>query len=102
MSMLHIVNKSPYDRNSLDTCIGLSLDGSSILLIEDAVVAARAGSSYESKLKDTMVSRKIYALGPDLDARAIDSDKIIRGIELVDYAGFVNLTTEHDNLQSWL
>ncbi len=102
MSMLHIVNKSPFDRNSLDSCIGLSLDGSSILLIEDAVIAARTGSAYEAKLKSAMDNRKVYALGPDLEARAIGTDKIVDGIEVIDYAGFVDLTTEHKNLQSWL
>ena len=41
MSVLHIVNKSPYDRNSLDTCLRLAAPGSAILLIEDGVYAAR-------------------------------------------------------------
>lgn len=102
MPMLHIVNKSPFERNSLGTCLGLSKEGSSILLIEDAVVAARAGSAYEEKLKAAMTDRKVYALGPDLDARAVTADNIMEGVEVVDYVGFVNLTIEHDNLQSWL
>ncbi len=102
MSMLHIVNKSPFERNSLDSCIGLSEEGSSILLIEDAVVAARAGTAFEAKLKEAMSNRKVFALGPDLEARAIASDKILDGVEVVDYSGFVNLTIEHANLQSWL
>lgn len=102
MSMLHIINKSPFERNALSSCLGLSLEGSSILLIEDAVLAARSGSSYEDKLLEAMNNRKVYALGPDLDARAISGEKILDGIEIVDYAGFVNLTIEHENLQSWL
>ena len=102
MSLLHIINKSPFDRNSLGTCVDLSLAGSAIILIEDAVVAARQGTTFEAMVKDTMGNRKVYALGPDLDARGIDPSKIIDGIEVVDYAGFVNLTTTHDSLQSWL
>jgi hypothetical protein len=35
MSVLHIVNKSPYDRNSLDACLRLAQPDSAILLIED-------------------------------------------------------------------
>lgn len=102
MSMLHIVNKSPFERNALSSCLGLSLEGSSILLIEDAVLAARAGTSYEETLREAMKNRKVFALGPDLEARAVGTDRVVEGVEIVDYAGFVKLTAEHDNLQSWL
>ena len=102
MAMLHIVNKSPFEKNSLSSCIGLSKQGSSILLIEDAVIAARKGTEFEEKLKEVMQDRKVYALGPDLEARAVAAEKVLEGVEIVDYSGFVNLTVEHENLQSWL
>ena len=35
--MLHIVNKSPLDRPSLDTCLATAQPGGAILLIEDGV-----------------------------------------------------------------
>ena len=37
--MLHTVNKSPFDKSSLDTCLKFAKAGSSILLIEDGVYA---------------------------------------------------------------
>jgi hypothetical protein len=40
--MLHIINKSPLERNSLDSCLRVASEGS-ILLIEDAVYAATRG-----------------------------------------------------------
>jgi tRNA 2-thiouridine synthesizing protein B len=42
--MLHIVNKSPLERNSLDTCLAVAQSGA-ILLIEDAVYAATTGNA---------------------------------------------------------
>ena len=102
MAMLHIVNKSPFERNTLDTCIDLSKDGSAILLIEDAVVAARKGSNYAEKLTEAMSNRAVFALGPDMAARALDEAALLDGIRVVDYAGFVDLTLEYDNVQSWL
>ena len=102
MPMLHIVNKSPFERNTLNSCLSLCKDGASVLLIEDAVVAARSGSSYQHKIQEAMKKHTIYALGPDLEARAVPTDKILEGIKVVDYTGFVNLTVEHENLQSWL
>jgi tRNA 2-thiouridine synthesizing protein B len=41
-------------------------------------------------------------MGPDLKARGIDEARIIEGIKIVDYSGFVALVAEHDVTQSWL
>ena len=102
MSVLHIVNKSPFERNSLDTCLRLSRADSAILLIEDGIYAATAGSAVADKLRQALGNHRIYALQPDLDARGISRDNTLHGIELVDYDGFVTLTTEYDQVQSWL
>ena len=42
--MLHIVNKSPHQARSLESCLRLALPGHAVLLIEDGVYAATAGS----------------------------------------------------------
>jgi len=102
MSILHIINKSPYERNSLDTCLRLAQDGSGILLIEDGIYAARKNASAAEKLQSALEKHKIYALEPDLKARGIDAEHTIEGISLVDYDGFVTLATEYEKLQSWL
>lgn len=100
--ILHTVNKSPFEKNSLDSCMRLSVAGSSILLIEDGVYAAIRGTAVESDLSRCMTDRKIYALGPDLKARGIIADRLIDGIEVVDYDGFVRLAADNDKVQSWL
>ncbi|MBI5331092.1 MAG: sulfurtransferase complex subunit TusB [Betaproteobacteria bacterium] len=99
--MLHIVNKSPSERNSVDTCLGHAKDGSAVLLIEDAVYAATAGNMSEAKVKAAMPNVKVYALGPDLAARGM-SARVLDGVNVVDYGGFVDLVAEHSNCQSWL
>ena len=98
--MLHIINKSPQERNSLDACLRVAQTGA-ILLIEDGVYAATRGNAVEAKLREAMGRFKIYALGPDLAARAM-SDRLIDGVTAVDYGGFVDLVAEHPNCQSWL
>ena len=102
MSVLHIVNKSPYDRNSLDSCLRLAKADSAILLIEDGIYAVQKNSKASDKIQQALGDKQVYALQPDLDARGIGADKMIDGITLVDYDGFVKLTTEYDQLQSWL
>ena len=102
MSVLHIVNKSPYERNSLDTCLRLAKADSAILLIEDGIYAVQKNSATSNKMEQALGNHPVYALQPDLQARGVNPDNMIDGISLVDYDGFVKLTTEYDRLQSWL
>jgi tRNA 2-thiouridine synthesizing protein B len=99
--MLHIVNKSALQRNSLESCLRVAQAGGAILLIEDAVYAATRGNEAEGKLRDALSSFKIYALAPDLEARGM-GDRVMEGVSTVDYGGFVDLVAEHKNCQSWL
>lgn len=102
MAMLHTVNKSPTDKNSLGSCIRLAKAGSSVLLIEDGVYGAIKGSSQADMVSKAMQDLSIYVLGPDVKARGVAEDKLLDGIKVVDYAGFVDLVTEHETTQSWL
>jgi tRNA 2-thiouridine synthesizing protein B len=97
--MLHIINKSPYDRPAFDSA--LATGEGSILLIEDGVYAVVKGGAEEGKIKGAMGKIKFYALTPDLEARGI-ADRLMDGITTVDYAGFVDLVAENKTCQSWL
>ena len=101
MAMLHTVNKSPSERNTLDSCLNHAKDGSSVLLFEDGIYAVLKGSAASGKLQKAS-GISVYALGPDLKARGIGEDQIIEGVKVVDYGDFVDLVTRHDNIQSWL
>jgi tRNA 2-thiouridine synthesizing protein B len=100
--MLHTVNKSPFDKNSLDTCLKLAKAGSSILLIEDGVYGALKGTVAEGRVREATAKHKVYVLAPDLKARGMGEDRVIDGIGLVDYAGFVDLVEASDKVQAWL
>ena len=99
--MLHIVNKSPFDKNSLESCLSCAEDGSAVLLYEDGVYAVLKGSAFAEKLQSAMSNITVYALEPDVKARGL-ADKVLDGIKLVDYAGFVELTCEKSSVNSWL
>jgi len=100
--MLHMINKSPFERNSLDSCLRLAAKGSPILLLEDGVYAATKNTSMSAKVEAAVKDNPICVLGPDLQARGIAADKVIDGIKVVDYGGFVDLVVEHGPTQSWL
>lgn len=99
--MLHIVNKSATERTALDSALRLAAKGSAVLLIEDAVYAATKGGAAAAKIQSAMADVQIYALGPDLEARGV-AGRVLDGVKIVDYGGFVDLVTEHNACQSWL
>ena len=99
--MLHIVNKSPFERNALESCLRFGRNGSAVLLIEDGVYAVTRGNAAEPKIRQAIGHMTVYALWPDLEARGMQ-DAVIDGVKLVDYGGFVDLVAEHKAAQSWL
>jgi tRNA 2-thiouridine synthesizing protein B len=100
--MLHIVNKSPFEHSALDSCLRLAKKGSAILLIEDGVLAAQKGTSLNAKVAAATETFEVFALGPDLKARGLDEGRLVAGIRVIDYGGFVDLVVERGTTQSWL
>ncbi len=96
--MLHIVNKSPFEKDAFSSCVAHATSESTILLIEDGVYAALKGSSVADKLT---AGPKVVALQSDVAARGIESN-LADGIETIDYAGFVDLVTDNEKVQSWV
>ena len=99
--MLHTVNKSPTERNALESCLKYLKKGSAVLLIEDGVYGALKGTATTKMVEQALKSFPIYALYPDIEARGMQ-DRVIDGIKLVDYSGFVDLVAEHTTVQAWL
>ncbi len=100
--MLHTVNKTPFESSSLKTCLSLARSGSDVLLIEDGVYGALSGSVHMALLAEALGQVRVYALGPDLKARGLSEDRLIPGIEVVGYDGFVELACANDKIQNWL
>lgn len=99
--ILHTVNKSPFDTIALESCLAHCKPGSSLLLIEDGIYAGLNGAKFTDKVTSAMKDINIYVLEPDLNARGVQ-DQLIDGIKKIDYAGFVDLSVEHDKVQAWL
>ncbi|MHB9053597.1 MAG: sulfurtransferase complex subunit TusB [Thermoleophilia bacterium] len=93
-----MINKSPFESMSLDDCLKYASKGSAIILYEDGIYAAMAGTALESKMNSIAGDYKVYVLKEDLMQRGID--KLISGVTEVDYAGFVDLVEEHKTC-SW-
>ncbi|MBF0434271.1 MAG: sulfurtransferase complex subunit TusB [Magnetococcales bacterium] len=98
--MLHTVNKSPFQNSALDSCLRFANAGDSILLLEDGVYGAASGTAKSPLVEGALAKKiKVYALGADLSARALK--ETIKGVEITDYAGFVDLVVAN-KIHSWL
>ena len=100
--MLHTINKSPFEKNTLETCLRLADDGASILYIEDGVYSVVKNTKFEQLISDKIPNIKMYVLEPDLKARGLDKSSLINNIEVIDYQGFVKLAVENEKIQNWL
>lgn len=102
MSTLHTVNKSPFERPSLKTCLNHAADGDVVLMIEDGVVGARKGGAFAGALQAKLASCAIYVLAPDLAARGVKAEDVVEGIGLIGYDGFVDLVASNERVCTWL
>ena len=102
MRTLNLINKSPFERNCLESCLRLANSESSILLIEDGVYAALDNTAKSTLIKSHQTDLNFYVLFNDLDARGLSEMPIIDGVGKVDYDGFVVLVEDHDSVHSWL
>jgi len=102
MSTLHTINKSPFERSSFSSALTHLRSADALLLIEDAVLAARRGSAFAVDLEKAARSCAIYVLAPDLAARGIEETNLIPKAKVVDYGGFVDLVIQHQRTQAWL
>lgn len=101
MATLHTVNRSPHAASALASCLRMALPGHGVLLIEDGVYAAVAADAGSAALREALPQVSVYALQADLAARGIASEALLVGVEVVDYAGFVDLACRYDKVQAW-
>jgi tRNA 2-thiouridine synthesizing protein B len=97
--MLYTVNKSPLSANSLSSVLRIAQTGSPVLLYEDGVYAAMPGARSAPVVTTALAEHPIYALDADLEARGID--KVLDGIRVIGFDGFVELVEQHD-VAPWL
>lgn len=100
--MLHTINKSPFERNALDSCLRLAQKGAPVLFLEDGVYAATKNTAASDTVAQMAKDNPVYVIGADLEARGIAQDRLLEGVTVVDYGGFVDLVVEHGTAQSWL
>jgi len=95
--MLHVIKSSPFTTRHFDECLTYIQADDAILFIQDGVIATATMHKYAMCLLALDNSIKIYTLSEDLSARGLACQIGSN----VDYTGFVGLTCEHRQLQTW-
>ena len=102
MATLHTVNKSPFQNQTLISCLGHVKAGDSVLMIEDGVYGAMSGSALSEVVAGMGANIKLFVLAADIAARGIDAGRVAEGVTPVDYEEFVDMAASHDRVQNWL
>ena len=97
--MLHTINKSPFQNSALENCLRLARDSDVILLLEDGVYAAAAGTVKSSLIEQAVKRHAVYAIEADLKARGLD--KLVKEVRVASYGDFVDLVEKHP-VHAWL
>jgi tRNA 2-thiouridine synthesizing protein B len=101
MSTLHTINKSPFSHATLASCLQVCGKQDGILLLEDGVFGALNSAPCAEELSAIIdAGVKIYALAGDVNARGLQ-EKLRKDVTMTDYNGFVQLSIEHNCVQSW-
>lgn len=95
--MLHTLSHSPWQCD-IDAMVRMLRDGDALLLLQDGVLAAMAGSRYVEILTNAPI--KVFALRDDIEARGLAA-QISTTIDVVSYTDFVNLAIAHTGQMNW-
>jgi tRNA 2-thiouridine synthesizing protein B len=95
--MLHLVFQSPIDIAVLDRMAS----GDVAVFLESAVFGVLQNGALSSVLSDKLSSNRLCVLSEDVVVRGIVQSELVSGLEIIDYAGLVNLTVENPLITSW-
>ncbi|NOQ54650.1 MAG: sulfurtransferase complex subunit TusB [Thermoplasmata archaeon] len=93
MNLLYQIKRSPYISRDLEHILIVAREGSHILLYQDAVLAAAVTEENRLWLERlTMAGVTPHVLDEDLRARGVT--KLLDGIDVINYSGWVDLVAE--------
>lgn len=96
-----MVNYKITGGSDVKCCFGRCNIGDTVLFIESGVFSVRAGDAVANEIEGVLAKFTIAALKPDLAARGIAESELVRGVQVIDYAKFVDLAVELGPIQSW-
>jgi tRNA 2-thiouridine synthesizing protein B len=95
--VLHLVFQSP-----IETAVLERIDsGDVVVFLENAVLRVLQNSVISDTLTRQADRNRLCVLSDDIAIRGISPNELIEGLEVIDYAGLVELTVNNPVIQSW-
>jgi tRNA 2-thiouridine synthesizing protein B len=95
--VLHLIFQSP-----IETAIFERVDsGDIVVFLENSVLHIMQNSAISARLTKQLSDNRLCVLSNDIVVRGIAPEALIKGFEVIDYAGFVELTVNNRIIQSW-
>lgn len=111
---MYLITKSPFIHNDPSEAIRVAIlqkrmeEKIGVILLQDAVLGAKKRQfsekeSFQRLLAEAMIKGiNIYALEPDLRARAIKPEDVIKDVAQINYLKLVDLIMdEYEKIVSW-
>jgi tRNA 2-thiouridine synthesizing protein B len=95
--VLHLIFQS-----SIETAVLNRIDpGDVVVLLENATLRALQNGDMNAALTQQLGNNRLCVLSDDIAMRGISPNELVKGIEVIDYAGLVELTVNNPVIQSW-
>lgn len=72
-----------------------------LLFLENSVFNLLKAGKHSATLSELAKHQALYVLTSDLQTRGIAADSLISDVNIIDYQGFVRLTSQYANVCSW-
>ena len=97
LNVLHLIFQSPIETAVLERIS----PGDIAVFLENSVLRILQHSDMSDTLTQLLSSNRLYVLSDDIAARGISPAELIKGFDVIDYAGLVALTIDNPVIQSW-
>lgn len=95
--MLHLVFQSPIEIAVLERIEA----GDVVVFLENAVLRILRNGLLSASLTQLLGTNRLCVLSEDVAVRGIAADELVEGIDIIDYAGLVELAVNNHVIQSW-
>jgi tRNA 2-thiouridine synthesizing protein B len=95
--VLHLVFQSPIEIAVLERIEA----GDVVVFLENAVLRILRNGLLSASLTQLLGTSRLCVLSEDVAVRGIAIDELIDGIDIIDYAGLVELAVNNHVIQSW-
>jgi len=96
--MLHLIFQSAIDKALIQRIDNLD----EVIFLESALFQLNRQGMFSTALEQMLKGRtRCYVLDVELETRGIKIEELIAGIELIDYAQFVELTENNKVIKTW-